>query len=96
MRTARTLPYGGGVLLDRDPPWTEIPPDRDPRTETPWTETPWTETTPLDREPALGQRTPPPTYAGGINDLVVSINIVVQAPRFSLTYVFHDIFLNHL
>ena len=90
MRTARTLP-DGGVLLDRDPPWTETP-----RTENPL------DRDTLDRDHPLGQRThpwtenPPQTYGGGINDLVVSINIVVQAPRFSLTYVFHDIFLNHL
>ena len=83
MRTARTLPYGGGSPWQR-PPWTETP-----RTENPL------DRDTLDRDHPLGQRTPP-TYGGGINDLVVSIIIVVQAPRFSLTYKFHDIFLNHL
>ena len=69
----------GGVIPDRDPPWTETPrqrppdrdppdrdsPDRDPRTETPRVETPQTETPP-DRPP--GQRPPrqrPPQTESG-------------------------------
>ena len=73
MRTARTLPYGGGrgagspwrppgqrPSMDRDPPWTETPPGQRPsQTENHLDRDPlpWTETLP-DRDPP-GQRPPP-------------------------------------
>ena len=53
MRTACSLPYGGGLCLKRSPrprPPGQRSPDRDPsgqrpsRQRPPWTETPWTET----------------------------------------------------
>ena len=65
MRTACTLPYGGGCDRDssrlrppdRDTPCTETPctETREPQTETPQTETPGQRPPSLDREP---QRTP--------------------------------------
>ena len=83
MRTARSLPYGGGGSPrqrppGQRPPWTEIPmdrdpPDRDPRqrppwTETPWTETPWTETeTPLWTDKHLWKHYLPATSFAGGN-----------------------------
>ena len=57
MRTARALPYEGGLFpgvslteppLDRDPPYRDLP-DRDPKTETPWSYDLWY---------MLGQRPP--------------------------------------
>ena len=56
MRTARSLPYWGGLHdsmtetpLDRGPPG-----QRPPRTEIPWDVTPW-DVIPLDREPPCEQ-----------------------------------------
>ena len=57
MRTARSLPYRGGLSLRRaGSPWQRPPGQRPPRQRPPWTETPLDRDTPGQRPP--GQRPP--------------------------------------